>query len=403
MRKAADAIAEASKPIPMERAAAREQIWTPDKGEDAGRDRPRTPSRSPASSGPRAPSASAHRHQHWRRPPTPDTVAPRIEVPPAGCTTPSSPTPAPTRRSSSLGSARALEAAGKDVWVDLDDIPPASRWREALQEGVLDSGAFVYVISPGGDRLGALPDRARARGASATSGSSRSPTSRSPTRRSRPRSRASTGSRRTGAFEDDFERSVGRLIEAIETDQDSGSRHTRWQERAEGWAELDRDRSLLARGSELPRRRPGSTAQTGREPAADGCPGRMGVGEPQDIVAAPGPGPRGCAGRAAGHRGARRAGAGAAKRGGRAARHGPGRRSSPPTRSRTSRSTRAQPDPGAGGGAHRSQRTHRARARAGAARLAGCGCGSIPRARRRWEPWCRPPTAGWRRPPATTA
>ena len=31
MRKAADAIAEAAKPIPMERAAAREQIWTPDK------------------------------------------------------------------------------------------------------------------------------------------------------------------------------------------------------------------------------------------------------------------------------------------------------------------------------------------------------------------------------------
>ena len=31
MRKAADAIAESAKPIPMERAAAREQIWTPDK------------------------------------------------------------------------------------------------------------------------------------------------------------------------------------------------------------------------------------------------------------------------------------------------------------------------------------------------------------------------------------
>jgi trigger factor len=35
MRRAADAIAEASKPIPMERAAAREQIWTPEKGEAA--------------------------------------------------------------------------------------------------------------------------------------------------------------------------------------------------------------------------------------------------------------------------------------------------------------------------------------------------------------------------------
>ena len=36
MRKAADAIAEASTPIEMERAAAREQIWTPDKGDEGG-------------------------------------------------------------------------------------------------------------------------------------------------------------------------------------------------------------------------------------------------------------------------------------------------------------------------------------------------------------------------------
>ncbi len=33
MRKAADAVAEAAKPIPMDRAQAREQIWTPDKDE----------------------------------------------------------------------------------------------------------------------------------------------------------------------------------------------------------------------------------------------------------------------------------------------------------------------------------------------------------------------------------
>jgi trigger factor len=36
MRKAADAIADAVTPIPMERAAAREQIWTPEKGEGEG-------------------------------------------------------------------------------------------------------------------------------------------------------------------------------------------------------------------------------------------------------------------------------------------------------------------------------------------------------------------------------
>ena len=34
MRKAVDVIAESAKPIPMEQAEAREQIWTPDKEAD---------------------------------------------------------------------------------------------------------------------------------------------------------------------------------------------------------------------------------------------------------------------------------------------------------------------------------------------------------------------------------
>ncbi len=48
--------------------------------------------------------------------------------------------------------AKALEDAGKDVWVDLDDIPPADRWQQALREGVLDSGVFLFVLSPGAVR-----------------------------------------------------------------------------------------------------------------------------------------------------------------------------------------------------------------------------------------------------------
>jgi WD40 repeat protein len=161
--------------------------------------------------------------------------------------------------------ARALEAAGKDVWVDLDDIPPASRWREALQEGVLDSGAFVYVISP----------------AAIASEHCRTELEHAAERNKRiipvahlevpdaeiPAAVASLNwIPQDGVFEDDFERSVGRLIEAIETDQAAVRSHTRWQERAEGWAGLDRDRSLLARGSELAEAETWLTAQTGREP-----------------------------------------------------------------------------------------------------------------------------------------
>ncbi len=36
LRKAAELVAESAKPIPIEQAAAREQIWTPEKGEGEG-------------------------------------------------------------------------------------------------------------------------------------------------------------------------------------------------------------------------------------------------------------------------------------------------------------------------------------------------------------------------------
>ena len=42
----------------------------------------------------------------------------------------------------------ALEDRRKDAWVDLHDIPPASRWEEDLKEGVAKSDAFVFVMTP---------------------------------------------------------------------------------------------------------------------------------------------------------------------------------------------------------------------------------------------------------------
>lgn len=42
----------------------------------------------------------------------------------------------------------ALKRRGKNMWVDLTDIPPAADWRERVQQGIEASKAFVYVISP---------------------------------------------------------------------------------------------------------------------------------------------------------------------------------------------------------------------------------------------------------------
>jgi hypothetical protein len=42
----------------------------------------------------------------------------------------------------------ALAARGKDVWIDLEDIPPAADWRERIWDGIGAARAFVFVLSP---------------------------------------------------------------------------------------------------------------------------------------------------------------------------------------------------------------------------------------------------------------
>ena len=44
---------------------------------------------------------------------------------------------------------QALLERGKRVWVDEDDIPPASRWAEDLKLAIESSDSAVFVISPG--------------------------------------------------------------------------------------------------------------------------------------------------------------------------------------------------------------------------------------------------------------
>ncbi len=42
----------------------------------------------------------------------------------------------------------ALCGRGRDVFVDWEDIPPATEWRDELHEGIDDAGAVIFVISP---------------------------------------------------------------------------------------------------------------------------------------------------------------------------------------------------------------------------------------------------------------
>src|SRR6266704_1151065 len=42
----------------------------------------------------------------------------------------------------------ALKEMGHDVWVDWEDIPPASDWLDQIFQGIEGSDAFIFLVSP---------------------------------------------------------------------------------------------------------------------------------------------------------------------------------------------------------------------------------------------------------------
>lgn len=43
---------------------------------------------------------------------------------------------------------KALQEKGRDVWVDIDDIPPSATWMNEIRAAIEHAGAVVFVISP---------------------------------------------------------------------------------------------------------------------------------------------------------------------------------------------------------------------------------------------------------------
>ena len=41
-----------------------------------------------------------------------------------------------------------LEALGKDVWVDVEDIPGGAEWRMRIKRGIEACKAFLFLLSP---------------------------------------------------------------------------------------------------------------------------------------------------------------------------------------------------------------------------------------------------------------
>jgi WD40 repeat protein len=160
---------------------------------------------------------------------------------------------------------QALLDAGKDVWLDEEDILPASKWAKDLKDAIEGADSFVVVITPDWaasaecrkelEHAATLDKRIIPLNLKAT------PLEQLPEALRAPQFVPSRG-----AFEDDFEASVRQLKVAIDTDSEWVRAHTGWAKKAFEWEEHGRDRSFLLSGSELAASEQYLASATGKHP-----------------------------------------------------------------------------------------------------------------------------------------
>jgi WD40 repeat protein len=160
---------------------------------------------------------------------------------------------------------QALIGAGKDVWLDEEDILPASKWAKDLKDAIEGADSFVVVITP--DWAASAECRKELEHA-ATLDKRIIPLNlrATPLEQLPDALRAQQFVPPRGGFEDDFEASVRLLTAAIETDSEWVRQHTRWAKKAFEWEEHGRDRSFLLSGSELAASEQYLAQATGKHP-----------------------------------------------------------------------------------------------------------------------------------------
>ena len=142
----------------------------------------------------------------------------------------------------------ALAARGKDVWLDTETIADAELFPEAIRRAIEECEAFLFVITPASvesayceqevDYAGELGKRIV------------------PVLRERVPDDVLPVPIRDRNWipfldEAEFDRSVERVVTAVDTDLEYRQRHTRWLVKAVEWERAQEDRSFLLRGSEL--------------------------------------------------------------------------------------------------------------------------------------------------------
>ena len=142
----------------------------------------------------------------------------------------------------------ALDARGKQVWVDTAGIEDTELFPPAIRAAIASSEAFLFVITPesvSSDYCEQEVDYATSLGKRII------PVLRQavPDAAVPPEIRDRNWIPFTA--DEDFESSADRVVRAIDTDLEHRKQHTRWLVKAADWDHAGRDRSLLLRGSEL--------------------------------------------------------------------------------------------------------------------------------------------------------
>ncbi len=142
--------------------------------------------------------------------------------------------------------APALESAGWRVWVDTEDVPPASEWREELAEGIRSAHTFVFLLSSKSVRS----EFCRWELAQAVAFGKRI----IPLVLEDVIDAPEPLTARQYIFirpSDDFDNAAKTLTAALSTDLEWVKEHRHWLVEALRWESEDRDRSLLVRGRDL--------------------------------------------------------------------------------------------------------------------------------------------------------
>jgi WD40 repeat protein len=141
-----------------------------------------------------------------------------------------------------------LTEHAKEVWIDLEDIPPAADWRGRVLQGVGDANAFLFILTP--DSLASEVCAEELARAVALNKRLIPVVHREVDRTAIP----AELERPNWIWlrdEDDVERGLGLIIEALETDLEWRDAHTRLAVRTAEWLASDSDSSYLLRGSDL--------------------------------------------------------------------------------------------------------------------------------------------------------